>query len=161
MAASVAARARHMLGPDAEHELSPEQAMAWEGMLELSRRLRRRAEEVLAAEDDLSVSMLGVTGRLARADRRTLRQNELADAMGLSVSRTSRVVDLLERRGFVRREPCPSDARVTNVVLTRTGAARTARAQQRLYGLVRAAFFDQLRPDEVATFAAVFTRLLG
>ena len=36
-----------MMGPDAEREWPGEQAIAWEGLLEVSRRLRRGAEELM------------------------------------------------------------------------------------------------------------------
>ena len=160
-ASRVSARAVHMMGPDADEELTGEQAMAWEGLLEVARRLRRGAEELLVAKFDLTVSMLGITGRLSRADRRTLRQTALAEAMGLSLSRVSRVIDLLEQRGLVERRACPADARATNVTLTRKGSAITARAQRELFAFVRSAFFEPLEPGEAETLAAVFTRLLS
>ena len=75
-----------MMGDDAVAAWDADQALAWEGMLGLGRRLRRRAEDMLVQDHDVSVSMLGMMGRLRGADRRTLRQSALADAMGLSVS---------------------------------------------------------------------------
>ena len=158
--ATIGARALHMMGVGAR-TIDADAAIAWEGMLELVRRRRREAEELLAGQHDLSVSMLGATGRLALAPGQTLRQMALADAMGLSVSRTSRVIDLLEQRGLVTRRPCPSDARATNVVLTADGAARTARAQAALHRLVRATFLDRLDAGETAALAAIVRRLLG
>jgi DNA-binding MarR family transcriptional regulator len=134
--------------------------IAWEGLLEVSRRLRRGAEELLVERFDLSVSMLGIIGRLSRAPAHTLRQAALADAMGLSVSRVSRVIDLLERRALVQRQPCPADARATNVVLTDAGADLTVRAQRELSAYVQTGYFALLSPDEITTLAAVFTRLI-
>ncbi len=160
-ASRVAARAFHMMGPDAVSEWAGDGAMAWEGLLEVARRLRRGAEGRLLETVDLSVSMLGITGRLSRAEQRTLRQTALAEAMGLSLSRVSRVIDLLEQRGLVERRTCPTDARATNVTLTEPGSALTARAQQELYEFVRSAFFDPLQPGEVEMLAAVFMRLLN
>jgi DNA-binding MarR family transcriptional regulator len=160
-ASRVAARAFHMMGPDAEDEWAGDEAMAWEGLLEVARRLRRRAEEMLIESFELSISMLGITGRLSRAPEPTLRQTALADAMGLSLSRVSRVIDLLEQRGLVERRACPTDARATNVTLTRQGGALTASAQRELFAFVRSAFFDALEPGEVETLAAVFMRLLN
>jgi DNA-binding MarR family transcriptional regulator len=156
----VAARAAHMMGACHAHELAGDPAMAWEGMLELSRSLRRAAEDLLTRESDLSVSMLGLLGRLAVADDRTLRQTALAQAMGLSLSRVSRIIDLLEERALVSRTPCPSDARATNVTLTQAGAERTTAAQEQLYGLVREAFFDRVSEDELRVLAQVFQRLV-
>ena len=90
-----------MMGHDAEQSWTEDDALAWEGMLEISRRLRRRAEDMLTRDDDLSVSMLGIMGRLVRAEDMTLRQTALAEATGLSVSRVSRIIDLLAERGLV------------------------------------------------------------
>ena len=158
--AGVEARARHMMGAGPADVLAGDAAMAWEGMLETSRSLRRAAEELLTRESDLSVSMLGLLGRLALADDRRLRQTAIAHAMGLSLSRVSRVVDLLEERGLVVRQACPSDARATNVVLTQAGAECTTAAQAQLYALVRKAFFDRVTAEELHVLARVFQRLI-
>jgi len=144
-----------------EHACSTEQAMAWEGLLEVSRRLRRGAEEAMLGEFELSVSMLGVMGRLSLAPAWTLRQTALADAMGLSLSRVSRVIDLLERRGLVERRDCPSDARATNVELSRPGAALTARAQKQLERFVQGSFLDLLEGEEAQVLATTFRRLIS
>ncbi len=159
-AARVAARAFHMMGPDAERGWSSQDAIAWEGLLDISRRLRRGAEHVLADRCDMSISMLGITGRLSRAPALTLRQTALAESMGLSLSRVSRVIDILEQRAVLERHSCPSDARASNVTLTSLGVELTARAQHELFAYVQSAFFDTLEPGEVAMLAAVFTRLL-
>jgi len=156
----VAARASYMMGAEVEQAWAGEEPMAWEGLLEVARRQRRGAEVALLEEFDLSVSMLGITGRLTLAPKQTLRQTALAEAMGLSLSRVSRVIDLLEQRGLIERQACPADARATNVKLTRRGAGLTARAQRSLLGYVQVSFFEQLEASEVETLAAVFARML-
>jgi len=160
-AARVAARASHMMGPAVEREWGADEAIAWEGLLALARRARRGAEEALIERFEMSVSMLGITGRLSQAPEHTLRQTALADAMGLSLSRVSRVIDLLERRDLVERRTCPADARATNVTLTRHGAALTGRAQMELFEYVQSTFFDHLDEGEISALAAIFTRLLN
>lgn len=157
----VAARAVLMMGHDAEQAWTVDDALAWEGMLEISRRLRRRAEDMLTRDDDLSVSMLGIMGRLVRAQDMTLRQTALAEATGLSVSRVSRIIDLLGERGLVVRCACPTDARATDIAVTALGRARTVRAQRRLFAFVEESFAGRLTPDERATLARVFARLLA
>jgi DNA-binding MarR family transcriptional regulator len=62
-----------------------------------------------------------VLAGLSMAPDRTLRMSELAGFVSGSLSRLSHVVSRLERRGWVRREPCPADGRYTNAVLTPTG----------------------------------------
>ena len=156
----VAARAVHMMGPDAERAWTRDDALAWEGMLELGRRLRRHAEDILTRDDDLSVGMLGILGRLVRATDMTLRPTALAAATGLSVSRVSRIVDTLERRGLVECHACTIDARATDITVTPLGRDRTAAAQHRLFAFVDESFAGRLSPDETATLARVFARLL-
>lgn len=156
----VAARAVLMMGRDAERAWTEGDALAWEGLLETSRRLRRRAEDMLTRDDDLSVSMLGIMGRLVRAEDMTLRQMALAEATGLSVSRVSRIIDMLAERGLVVRHACPTDARATDIAVTAMGRDRTARAQHRLFVFVEESFSGRLSPDERATLARVFARLL-
>ena len=51
---------------------------------------------------------------------------ELADRVLLSRSGLTRLVDRLERRGYVRREPSPDDARGTYTVLCRPGCVGCA-----------------------------------
>ena len=79
---SITARAGYMMGANVEREWTPEHAAAWEGFLELGKRVRRDAEDLLDAYEDLGVSGLGILGRLARAENRTLRQTGLAEAVG-------------------------------------------------------------------------------
>jgi DNA-binding MarR family transcriptional regulator len=156
----IRARALHMMGADAVDALEANQALALEGMLELVRRLRRRAEDLLAGDYELSISMLGLLGRLMCAPHRTLRQTDLADAMGLSVSRASRLIDRLEELGMVDRHQCPSDGRATNVTLTDDGAVRASAAQHTVFGLITDEFTGRLTADETAVIASAFGRLL-
>jgi DNA-binding MarR family transcriptional regulator len=158
--AAITARAGYMMGENVDRAWSRERAVAWEGFLELHGRLRGGAEARLEEAAGLSVSALGVMGRLLRAEGLTLRQVELAAAMGLSVSRVSRIVDALEQRGLLERRPCPADARATNVRLTDAGLALTRRAQDALFEFVQDLFVERLSEVEAATLAAVFARLL-
>lgn len=159
--AVVTARAAYMMGDNVDRAWSPEHARAWEGFVELSRQLRRAADGLLERVDGLSVSMLAIMGRLARAEGRTLRQTDIADAMGLSFSRVSRLIDMLEGRRLVERRPCPTDARAVNVTLTEDGLALTRRAQDAVFAFVEEHFFETLDEAEIATLADVFSRLVG
>ncbi len=158
--APVLARAGYMMGECAAG-WSTDETAAWEGFVEVGRRVRRDVEALVDERHHLSLSMLGMMGRLARVPNRTLRQTDLADAMGLSLSRTSRIVDILEERDLIVRHRCPSDARAINIELTRTGRARVTAAQKTVHGFVREHFHDRLEPTEIATLSTVFQRLLG
>jgi len=157
---SVATRAAYFLGEEGVARLSAERALAFTGLLEIGRRLTRELEGELEAAHGLSFSALGLLGRMAAAERGTLRLTILARDMGLSLSRVSRVVDTLEARGLLRREQCPADARATNAHLTPAGLALAREAQATHRAGVERHFFEQLSEVQVAVLAAAFTRLL-
>lgn len=85
-----------------------------------------------------------VLSGLSEAPGRTLRMSELAVFANGSLSRLSHVVTRLERRGWVRREPCPSDGRYTNAILTPDGWDKLAAAAPGHVETVRRLVLDAL-----------------
>src|SRR6476619_3191558 len=100
----------YVVGDDGLASWSDTHADAWIGMLETHKQLTRALESELEAQHGLSLSGLELLGRLAASENSHLRLSELATACGLSLSRISRIVDLLESRGLVERKTCESDA---------------------------------------------------
>jgi ABC-type transport system involved in cytochrome bd biosynthesis fused ATPase/permease subunit len=92
---------------------------AWIGLLETHKRLTRALDAELEAEHGLTLSGSECLGRLAAAEKRAMRLTALAKATGLSLSRISRIVDLLES---LNRESG------STVVLVTHDAALAARA---------------------------------
>jgi DNA-binding MarR family transcriptional regulator len=148
----------YVVGDDGLASWSDTHADAWIGMLETHKQLTRALESELEAQHGLSLSGLELLGRLAASENRHLRLSELATACGLSLSRISRIVDLLESRGLVERKTCESDARAVEAHLTPAGLALTREAQATHFESVRTRFFDELGPDEIQTLAEVFSR---
>jgi DNA-binding MarR family transcriptional regulator len=138
---------------------SPSQTDAWIGLLETHKRLTRELDSELERRHGLGLSGVEVLGRLAAADGDGVRLSSLARETGLSLSRISRIVDLLERRALVRRRPCESDARAVEAHLTESGGALAAQTQVTHLEFVRRRFFDQLEPEELDTLARVFGRM--
>ena len=133
-------------------------ADAWIGLLETHKQLTRALDAELTAQHGLSLSALELLARLAAAHDRSLHLTALAGASGLSLSRVSRIVDALERRGLVGRMSCPSDARAVHAQLNDAGLELVLRAQATHFAAVQATFFDQLDDEEIATLARVFGR---
>lgn len=133
-------------------------ADAWIGLLETHKQLTRALDAELAAQHGLSLSGLELLARLAAADHRSLHLTALAGASGLSLSRVSRIIDVLEGRGLVARVACPGDARAVHAQLSETGLELAIAAQATHFASVQAAFFDQLDDEEIATLARVFGR---
>lgn len=87
-----------------------------------------------------------------------VRSIDLAQARGVSKSVISRQVAALESLDLIRREPDPTDARASVIVLTGTGraAARTIDGARRKH-LKR--LFDDLSPDDLAQIAHALNQL--
>src|SRR3954451_25380693 len=62
-----------------------------------------------------------VMAMLSMSPERTRRMSEVAALANGSLTRLSRVVDRLDRRGWVCRRPDPEDSRYTLAVLTEAG----------------------------------------
>ena len=148
----------YVTGEAALARWSEAQADAWIGLLETHKRLTRALEAELEAAHGLSLSAVELLGRLAAADGHQLRLSRLAGEANLSLSRVSRIVDVLETRGLVRREACASDARAVEAHLTDAGLDLARVAQATHVESVRERFLDRLEPGEAELLAAVFAR---
>lgn len=80
-----------------------------------------RIEARLDAAGGLSLPEHEVLVRLAEAPEHALKMVELAGLVLLSKSGITRLVDRLEARGLIRREPSRSDRRIVLAHLTRAG----------------------------------------
>jgi DNA-binding MarR family transcriptional regulator len=148
-----------VVGADGFPRWSRAYADAWIGLLATHRRLTRELDAELEAAHGLTLSGLELLARLASAPGRRLRLSVLASEAGLSLSRVSRIVDSLEDRGLVERQPCPADARAINAQLTAGGLELARAAQATHLAAVRTRFFDKLSAREIGALAAVFGRL--
>src|SRR5437764_8617107 len=119
----------YVVGDDGLAQWSDTHKDAWIGMLETHKRLTRELEAELEASYGLSLSGVECLGRLAAAEDRKLRLSVLASATGLSLSRISRIVDLLETRELVERVACADDARAVEAQVTDAGLQLVRAAQ--------------------------------
>ncbi|GAA5188956.1 hypothetical protein GCM10023322_40760 [Rugosimonospora acidiphila] len=76
------------------------------------------------AEHGLALIEFEVLIRLARSSDCRLRMTDLSAQTSLTTSGVTRVVDRLERDGFVCRTACPTDRRSSYAVLTEAGRER-------------------------------------
>lgn len=107
---------------------SPQGMLAWRSFLRTHAGITRRLEAELMSEHDLPLASYDVLVQLAEVPQRRLRMTDLAEAVLLSRSGLTRLVDRLTRDGLVTRQPCEDDARGTYAVLTDAGLARLRRA---------------------------------
>ena len=141
----------------ASQPLTTRELDAWRGFLRTHARLLRHLDRELTDEQGLPTSSYEVLLRLAESPRGTMRMKDIADSLLLSRSGLSRVVDELERKGYVARQSCASDARGTEAVITRTGRGAFRKAQNSHLRSVRAEFLDKLSEEQLRRLAEVWT----
>ena len=104
----------------------------------------------------LTISSFELLTRLASAENRMLRLTTLANEAGLRLSRVSRILDALERRGLVERQPSADDTRAKNAWLTSEGLKLQRSAEATFFAGVERLFFDRVTDDDLVTLARVF-----
>jgi DNA-binding MarR family transcriptional regulator len=87
--------------------------------------------------------------------------SELADAVLLSRSGVTRLVDRMERAGLVRREECPEDRRALYAALTPKGKRALDRAYPVHVRGIADHFGRHLSDEEAKTLAAALNRMLS
>jgi DNA-binding MarR family transcriptional regulator len=107
--------------------------------------------------DELSMTQLATLYLLDAGDPVSL--GALAERVGRSVSATSRLVDVLVRRGLVERQEHPSDRRVRRVLLSKDGVALLRRLE-RTRADAQLEIMSRLGPPDRAVVARAMT-LLG
>jgi DNA-binding MarR family transcriptional regulator len=87
--------------------------------------------------------------------------SDLAAMASGSLSRLSHVVSRLEKRGWVRREPCPGDGRFVNAVLTDDGWAKVIATAPGHVEAVRRLVVDALSPQQLSALGCASGTILG
>jgi DNA-binding MarR family transcriptional regulator len=146
-----------MAGPP--EPLSDQQFEAWKAFLRAQAGLIRTLDRELVAEQGLPITFFDVLAQLSAAGGR-LRMSELADAVLLSRSGVTRLVDRMVRAGLVRREQCPEDRRALYATLTPEGEEALAQALPvHIAGIARH-FGRHLSDEEAKTLAAALNRMV-
>jgi DNA-binding MarR family transcriptional regulator len=133
---------------------------AWIRFLRAHASLTRRLSARLESEHGLTLNDFDVLAQLAHADGRQLRRVDLARSVLLSASGITRLLDGLERAGWVEKGTCQSDARVTYAVLTEAGFAKYRVARTSHVADVDAIFGSRFTEDERGTLSVLLLQLL-
>ena len=147
------------VAPAGEHELGETEEGAWRGLLHAHAALVKALDAELEAAHGLPLSSYEVLLFLAQAPDHRLRMAELADRVLLSRSGMTRMVDRLERDGYIARDTCADDKRGSYAVLTERGAALLKQARPTHLAGVRRRFLAQFSDDELAQLSAFWGRL--
>jgi DNA-binding MarR family transcriptional regulator len=113
----------------------------------------------LVRDHGLTINDYEALLRLSRADDRRLKRVELAETLVLTPSGVTRLLDGLERAGYVEKGSCDSDARITYAVLTDGGLDKLREASTSHVAQIRTFFEQRFDDDELATLADLLGRL--
>ena len=139
--------------------LSRTELDVWRSFLRAHAHLTRVLESELLAGQRLSLASYDVLVQLAEAPGQRLRMTELADAVLLSRSGVTRLVDRLEKGGLVTRARVDSDGRGVVAILTQQGFERLKGATgTHLTGVARH-FASPLNDAELTAFGRTCERL--
>lgn len=101
--------------------LSENQKKAWHDFLIAHAVSTRQIDSKLNKNGQIGLDVYDILATLDNAEDKKLRMSELADKKAFSRSGLTRLIDRLEKLGYVRREPCPRDGRGFFAVLTPAG----------------------------------------
>src|SRR5215211_4568167 len=131
---------------------------AWVRLLRAHAATTRALSAELLAEHGLTINDYEALLHLSRADDGRMRRVDLAERLLLTPSGITRLLDGLERCGYVAKATCDTDARVTYAVITDTGLDKLAEASATHIADIEAAL-GCLAADELATLGELPSRL--
>ncbi|MDH2413802.1 MarR family winged helix-turn-helix transcriptional regulator [Nocardioides sp. CER19] len=146
--------------PEEARWLTADEHEAWMMLGGLIFNLEPALDAQLRRDAGLSLFEYGVLAGLSEAPDRTLRMSVLAAIADGSLSRLSQVVSRLEKRGWLRRTPDPSDGRYTLAILTDSGWDKVVATAPGHVAEVRRIVFDPLTKAQVQQTAAIARRIL-
>jgi DNA-binding MarR family transcriptional regulator len=134
--------------------LDADEQRAWQGYRHMTRLLDARLGRELARDSGLSMSDYDVLSALTDSQDHRRCTKDLGSHLLWSPSRLSHHLDRMQRRGLLRREPCPN-GRGADIVLTPAGLASISDAAPDHVASVRRAFVDRLTAEDLTALARI------
>lgn len=144
----------------ADNMLSGEELDTWSALATVLEWLPSALDAQLLRDSDLTHFEYGILFALADAPARTLRMSVLAGYANSSLSRLSRAASRLEAKGWVRREPDPSDGRYTLAILTPLGSERFEQASPGHVRTVNRLVLDPLTQAQARQLREISRRIM-
>lgn len=129
-------------------------------LIEAHAALTHALDDELRREVGLPLLWYGVLLLVGRSPDGVRPIGELIAATAFTSGGVTRLVDRMERAGYVERRPCPSDRRVQFVQLTESGREMLRRATDVHVRGIQRHIMDVLSPDEVARLDATLAKLV-
>jgi DNA-binding MarR family transcriptional regulator len=137
----------------------PRQLDSWVSFLRAHAAITRELSAQLQREHGLTLNDYEVLLHLSYAEGGMLRRVDLAERVLLTASGITRLLEGLERCGYVSKETCESDARVSYAKLTPEGRAKLRVAGATHLRGIDDLFVSRYSRSELATLAELLARL--
>jgi len=132
---------------------------AWVRFLRAHAAVTRQLSARLEAEHGLTMNDYDVLVQLYWAPERAMRRVDIARAVLLTASGITRLLDGLERSGWVEKKACSTDARVSYAALTPAGVAKFEAARESHIVDIGELFESNFTEEERDTMAELLARL--
>jgi DNA-binding MarR family transcriptional regulator len=141
------------------HVVAHEVEGAWIRLLRAHAAVTRQLSARLEAAHGLTLSDFDVLVQLYHAPEHSLRRVDIARAVLLTASGITRLLDGLERAGWVEKRSCETDARVSYAVLTRAGIEKFEAAHEQHRADIDELFSSRFTTTERTQLAELLGRL--
>jgi DNA-binding MarR family transcriptional regulator len=142
-------------------KVTPAELVPFVNFLRAHAAVVRELSSELVAAHGLTINDYEVLLHLSRAEGNRMRRVDLAQEVLLTPSGITRLLEGLERAGYVERVACKEDLRVSYAHLTPTGRAKLRAAGKTHVAGIRRLFLDHFGEDERAVLAELLGRLTG
>ena len=142
-------------------ELTSEQLAAWSGFLWAHAQVVRMLDRELEQEHGIPLATFDVLFQLGIARNQRLSMSELADAIVLSRSGLTGLVDRLQSSGLVKRELSEVDPREVNVRITDRGFEILAQVTPTHISGIKKQFLARLSDKQTKQLAVIWQAVLG
>jgi DNA-binding MarR family transcriptional regulator len=132
----------------------------WRNFLTASALLTTRLSKDLEAAHGITLGEFGVLVQLARHPGNRMRMAAIAEAMCFTRSRTTQILDRLERDGYAVRDRSETDGRGVFATLTAQGMDLVNRAAPSHAETAQSLFFDHFSAEEVARLGRTFGKVI-
>jgi len=138
---------------------APPQLEPWIAFLRSHSAITRELSVQLQREHGLTLNDYEVLLHLSHAEGGMMRRVDLAESILLTASGITRLLEGLERSGYVCKHACTSDARVSYAKLTDDGRQKLRDASVTHLRGINELFLGRYSGSELATLAELLSRL--
>jgi DNA-binding MarR family transcriptional regulator len=138
---------------------SPQQLESWITFLRSHSAITRELSAQLQREHGLTLNDYEVLLVLSQSEDGMMRRVDLAETVLLTASGITRLLEGLEGSGFVCKQTCASDARVSYAKLTDEGRQKLSDAAVTHLRGIDELFLGRYSGSELATLAELLSRL--